>query len=71
MTATWKGPFRIIMKLSDAKYQLNVGAHRGLVTYHINLLQRYNRNIVMNIHDLKINYRIGASNKTADGMSRV
>jgi hypothetical protein len=46
------------------KYQLNVGAHRGLVTYmyHINLLKRYNRNIVMNIHDFKINYRSGARN---------
>jgi hypothetical protein len=55
MTATWKGPFRIVRKLSHAKYQVNVGAHRGLVTYHINLLKRYNRNIVMNIHDFKIN----------------
>ena len=64
MTATWKGPFRIVRKLSDTKYQLNVGAHRGL-------LKRYNRNIVMNIHDFKINYRSGASNKNADGMSRV
>jgi hypothetical protein len=71
MTATWKGPFRIVRKLSDTKYQLNVGAHRGLFTYHINLLKRYNRNIVMNIHDFKINYRSGASNKNADGMSRV
>ena len=71
MTATWKGLFRIVRKLSDTKYQLNVGAHRGLVTYHINLLKRYNRNIVMNIHDFKINYRSGASNKNADGMSRV
>jgi hypothetical protein len=54
MTATWKGPFRIVRKLSDTKYQLNVGAHRSLVTYHINLLKIYNRNIVMNIHDFKI-----------------
>jgi hypothetical protein len=30
-------------------YQVNVGASRGLVTYHINLLKRYNRNRVMNI----------------------
>jgi hypothetical protein len=52
-------------------YQVNVGARRGLVTYHINLLKRYNRNRVMNIHDFKINYRSGASNKNADGMSRV
>jgi hypothetical protein len=71
MTATWKGLFRIVRKLSDTKYQLNVGAHRGLVTYHINLLKRYNRNIVMNIHDFKINYGSGASNKNADGMSRI
>jgi hypothetical protein len=71
MTATWKGPFRIVRKLSDTKNQLNVGAHRGLVTYHINLLKRFNRSIVMNIHDFKINYRSGASNKNADGMSRV
>ena len=71
MTATWKGPFRIVRKLSDTKNQLNVGAHRGLVTYHINLLKRYNRNRVMNIHDFKINYRSGARNKNADGMSRV
>jgi hypothetical protein len=71
MTATWKGPFRIVRKLSDVNYQVNVGARRGLVTYHINLLKRYNRNRVMNIHDFKINYRSGASNKNADGMSRV
>jgi hypothetical protein len=51
MTATWKGPFRIVRKLSDVNYQVNVGARRGLVTYHINLLKRYtcNRNSVMNI----------------------
>jgi hypothetical protein len=49
MTATWKGPFRIVRKLSDVNYQVNVGARRGLVTYHINLLKRYNRNRVMNI----------------------
>jgi hypothetical protein len=24
MTATWKGPFRIVRKLSHAKYQVNV-----------------------------------------------
>jgi hypothetical protein len=108
MTATWKGPFRIVRKLSDTIYQLNVGAHRGLFTSlisdkrsltlmtcsitdfstssspvianfnisvgplnHINLLKRYNRNRVMNIHDFKINYRSGASSKNADGMSRV
>ena len=49
MTATWKGPFQIVRKLSDVNYQVNVGASRGLVTYHINLLKRYNRNRVMNI----------------------
>jgi hypothetical protein len=43
MTATWKGPFRIVRKLSDVNNQVNVGARRGLVTYHINLLKRYNR----------------------------
>jgi hypothetical protein len=26
MTATWKRPLCIVMKLSDAKYQVNVGA---------------------------------------------
>jgi hypothetical protein len=41
MTATWKGPFGIVRKLSDVNYQVNVGARRGLVTYHINLLKRY------------------------------
>jgi hypothetical protein len=71
MTATWKGPFRIVRKLSDVNYQVNVGARRGLVTYHINLLKRYNRNRGMNIHDFKINYRSGASNTNADGMSLV
>ena len=30
-------------------YQVNVGTHRGLVTYHINLSKRYNRNRVTNI----------------------
>ena len=49
VTATRKGPFRIVRKLSDVNYQVNVGARRGLVTYHINLLKRYNRNRVMNI----------------------
>jgi hypothetical protein len=43
------GSFRIVRKLSDVNYQVNVGARRGLVTYHINLLKRYNRNRVMNI----------------------
>jgi hypothetical protein len=38
MTATLKGPFRIVRKLSDVNYQVNVGARRGLGTYHINLL---------------------------------
>ena len=38
-----------VRKLSDVNYQVNVGARRGLVTYHINFLKRYNRNIVMNI----------------------
>jgi hypothetical protein len=28
MTATWKGPFRIVRKLSDVNYQVNVGARR-------------------------------------------
>jgi hypothetical protein len=51
MTAKWKGPFRKVSKLSYVNYQVNVGAHRGLVTYYINLLKRNtsNRNIVMNI----------------------
>jgi hypothetical protein len=32
MTATWKGPFRIVRKLSDVNYQVNVVTRRGLVT---------------------------------------
>ena len=30
MTATWKGPFRVVRKLSDVNYQVNVGARRDL-----------------------------------------
>ena len=50
MTDPWKGLLLNVRKLSDAKQQVNVGEHLGLVTYHIHLLKRYNRNIVMNIH---------------------
>jgi hypothetical protein len=38
-----------VRKLSDVNYQVNVGARRGFVTYHINLLKRYNRNIVIHL----------------------
>ena len=44
MTAKWKGPFRKVSKLSYVNYQVNVGAHLGLVTYYINLLKRNTSN---------------------------
>ncbi|CAG2248610.1 unnamed protein product [Mytilus edulis] len=46
MKAMWKGPFRVIRRINDVNYQINVGGRRGIVTYHINLLRKYNRSVL-------------------------
>jgi len=46
MLAQWKGPFRIVERVNDVNYRVNVGGRRGIVTYHINLLKKYNRGIM-------------------------
>ena len=46
MKAMWKGPYRVVRKISDVNYQINVGGRRGIVTYHINMLRKYNRSVL-------------------------
>jgi hypothetical protein len=53
MTATWKGSFRIVRKLSDVNYQLNVEAHFRLFvskifTYNVS----HFRQALPNINDM-------------------
>jgi hypothetical protein len=43
MLAQWKGPFRVVERVNDVNYRINVGGRRGIVTYHINLLKKYHR----------------------------
>ena len=43
MVAQWKGPYRVIRKVNDVNYEVNVGGRRKRVVYHINLLRKYNR----------------------------
>lgn len=33
-------------RVNDVNYRVNVGSRRGIVTYHINLLKKYNRGIM-------------------------
>lgn len=46
MSAQWKGPFRVIQRVNDVNYKVSVGGRRGIVTYHINLLKKYNRSVM-------------------------
>ena len=41
MKAQWKGPYRVVQKINNVNYKVNVGGHRGIVTFHINLLRKY------------------------------
>lgn len=47
MLAQWKGPFRVVERVNDVNYRINVGGRRGIVTYHINLLKKYHRTAMM------------------------
>ena len=46
MSAQWQGPFRVVERINDVNYRVNVGGRRGIVTYHINLLKKYNRSVL-------------------------
>lgn len=43
MKAQSKGPYRVVQKINNVNYKVNVGGRRGIVTYHINLLRKYHR----------------------------
>ncbi|PJE77626.1 hypothetical protein CI610_03449 [invertebrate metagenome] len=43
MVAQWKGPYRVVRKVNDVNYEVNVGGRRKRVVYHINLLRKYNK----------------------------
>ena len=45
--AQWKGPFRVVERVNDVNYKVNVGGRRGVVVYHINLLRKYKRAIML------------------------
>ncbi|XP_060075036.1 uncharacterized protein LOC132554744 [Ylistrum balloti] len=45
MVAQWKGPYRVIRKVTDVNYEISVGGRRGRVIYHVNLLRKYNRSV--------------------------
>ena len=51
MSAQWKGPFRVVQRVNDVNYKVNVGGRRGIVTYHINLLKKYNRAVMFATQD--------------------
>ena len=46
MKAQWKGPYRIVERVGDVNYKVNVGGRRRVVTYHVNLLRKYKRPIL-------------------------
>lgn len=39
--ALWKGPYRVIKRLSDVDYQVQVGGNKGLQTYHLNMMRPF------------------------------
>ena len=41
MKAQWKGPYRVVQKINNVNYKVNLGGRQGIVTYHINLLWKY------------------------------
>lgn len=47
ITAQWKGPFRVVERVNDVNYKVNVKGRRGIVIYHVNLLKAYNRRVMM------------------------
>ncbi|KAL3879165.1 hypothetical protein ACJMK2_031474 [Sinanodonta woodiana] len=47
MKAQWHGPYRVVRKINDVNYQASVPGRQGTVTYHINLLRKYKRAVLM------------------------
>ncbi|KAK3090518.1 hypothetical protein FSP39_012438 [Pinctada imbricata] len=47
MIAQWKGPFRVIERVNDVNYKVNVGGRRGVVVYHINMLRNYTKRSIL------------------------
>ncbi|KAL3865773.1 hypothetical protein ACJMK2_043128 [Sinanodonta woodiana] len=47
MKAQWQGPYRVVRKINDVNYQVSVPGRRGTVTYHVNLLRKYKRAVLM------------------------
>ncbi|KAL3886561.1 hypothetical protein ACJMK2_026546, partial [Sinanodonta woodiana] len=47
MKAHWKGPYRVISRVNDVNYTINVGGRRGQVTNYSNLLRQYKRAILL------------------------
>ena len=42
LEAKWQGPFRIMRRVSDPNYEVDVGGSRkSLRTYHVNLLRKW------------------------------
>ncbi|XP_062614536.1 uncharacterized protein LOC134276295 [Saccostrea cucullata] len=69
MSAQWKGPFRVVNKVNDVNYKVNVGGRRGLVTYHINLLRPYNRATLLAATENEIGLEQQFPNDTAETIS--
>ncbi|KAK3098880.1 hypothetical protein FSP39_023928 [Pinctada imbricata] len=47
MIAQWKGPFRVIERVNDVNYKVNVGGRRGVAVYHINMLKNYTKRSIL------------------------
>ena len=41
LKALWKGPFTIIRKLNDVDYEIRVGGNKGVKSYHVNMLRKW------------------------------
>jgi hypothetical protein len=41
LTVLWKGSFTIIRKLYDVDYEIRVGGNKGVQSYHVNMLRKW------------------------------
>lgn len=41
LKATWKGPYTIVRKINNVDYEVRVGGPRGIQSFHVNLLRKW------------------------------
>ena len=70
LEAKWQGPYRVVRKVSDLNYELDVGrARKKLCIYHVNLIKRWKKReeVVMYVDHLEDDPSFEQS--TAEGLS--